>query len=167
MHEHARHRLGKILYEMKVHLRKHGLDKRRTGRWESILRERKIEKSTARDWVVKYQQAEGIPLEKCFFRPEMQRVKKTRNSHKYRENNRAVPALLDARARIEAADDKDTDNRDKNGRLAVECIFVLTLGEKLAFMEGVRRLGPQRATQVMYQAVLSETSGEAVGAGAS
>jgi hypothetical protein len=63
----VRHELGRILYNIKVRLRKHGLDKGRRGRWESILAERRIEKSTARDWVVKYQQAEGIPLDKCFF----------------------------------------------------------------------------------------------------
>ena len=31
----VRHELGRILYEMKVHLHEHGLDKGRTGRWEA------------------------------------------------------------------------------------------------------------------------------------
>jgi hypothetical protein len=36
----VRYQLGKILYQMKIHLHKHGLDRGRKGRWESILRER-------------------------------------------------------------------------------------------------------------------------------
>src|SRR6266702_4781435 len=88
----VRHELGRILYKIKFYLQKHGLDKGRNGRWEAILRERHIEKSTARDWVVKYQQAESIPLDKCFFPAETKRVKMTRNSQKYGENKGAVPA---------------------------------------------------------------------------
>ena len=156
----VRHQLGKILYKIKVHLHAHGLDKGRHGRWESILRERHIEKSTAREWVVKYQQAEGIAPARCFFPQEMTRIKKTRNSHKYGEKNRAVPAPLAALARIECADDKDPSNRDKNGRMAVECIFVLTLGEKLEFMESVKKLRPLRATQIMCASVIKAAKDE-------
>jgi hypothetical protein len=152
----VRYELARILYNIKVHLRKHGLDKSHTGRWESILRERQIEKSTARDWVVKYQQAEGIPLDKCFFPAETKRVKKTRKSHRYRENNRAGTALIASDARIDFADDRDPENRDKNGRLAVECVFVLTFQERLRFMEGIKKHGPLRATQLMYLAVATD-----------
>jgi hypothetical protein len=155
----VRHQLGKILYEMKVHLHKNGLDRGRKGRWELILRERQIEKSTARDWVVKYQQAEGIPLENCFFRREVQRVKKTRNSHKYGKNNRAVPALFDPR--VVAASEVDSKKADESEdkRTAVECVFVLTYGERLTFMKSVRKLGELRATQAMYKAVVTEGNG--------
>jgi len=155
----SRHVLGGILYRMKVHLRNHGLDKVRTGRWEPFLRERGIEKSTARDWVVKYQQAEGIPLDKCFFQSETKRLQKTRKSHKYRENNSAGTALLESDARIDVAPD---DKRDESpqGRLAVECIFVLTFEEKLRFVDAVKRLGPLRATQLIYRAVVNEEKEE-------
>ena len=158
----SRHMLGGILYRMKVHLRKHGLDKSHTGRWEAILRERHIEKSTARDWVVKYQQAEGIPLDKCFFPSETKRLKKTRKSHRYRENNRAGTALMESDARIDVAPD-DKKDASPQGRLAVECIFVLTLQEKLRFMEAINKLGPLRATQLMYLAVVTDEEAEAAG----
>src|SRR5258708_7116708 len=98
-----RHQAGRILYDMKVHLQEHGLDKGRGGRWETVLRELEIEKSTARDWVVKYQFAENLPPDKCFFLPEVRRVRRTRYSHKYGENKGAVPAPLveDSDARID------------------------------------------------------------------
>jgi hypothetical protein len=160
----VRHQLGKILYKIKVHLHAHGLDKGRKGRWEAILRERDIaEKSTARDWVVAYQQAEAIPPDKCFFPKEMLRTKKTRNSHKHRQNNSAETALLDKarlqeehHARIVYADDRNPKNLDKNGRLAVECIFILTEEEKLNFEVAVKKLGPGPATRLMYEAVVKD-----------
>jgi len=160
----TRYELGRILYNIKVHLRKHGLDKSHTGRWQAILDEREIEKSTARDWVVKYQQAEGIPLEKCFFPAETKRLKQTRKSHKYRENIRAGTARIKTDARIVIADDEKNDGSPQ-GRSPVECIFVLTLREKLLFKKAVDRLGPLRATQRMYQAVVSdEEQADAAGA---
>jgi len=151
----VRYELGRILYNMKAHLRNHGLDKSRTGMWESLLRERGIEKSTARDWVVKYQQAEGIALEKCFFPAETKRLKTTRKSHKYRENNRAGTALMESDTCIDVAPDEKQD-ASPQGRLAVECVFVLTLGEKLRFLKAVEKLGPLRATQLMYLAVVAD-----------
>ena len=161
----TRHQLGGILYRVKVHLQKHGLDKSHTGRWESILRERHIEKSTARDWVVKYQQAEGIPLDKCFFEKEMLRVKKTRKSHKYRENNRAGTALMESDARIDVAPDEKKDESPQ-GRSAVECVFILTYQERLRFIDAVSKLGPLRATQRMYSAVVTDKEEEQADAAA-
>lgn len=38
--------------------------------------------------------------------------------------------------------------------MAVECIFVLTAGEKLDFMDAVKKLGPLQATQVMCTSVI-------------
>jgi hypothetical protein len=161
----SRHQLGGILHRMKVHLHLHGLDKARTGRWEGMLRERRIEKSTARDWVVKYQQAEGIPLDKCFFKKEVLRVPKTRKSHKYRENNSAGTALIESDARIDVAPD-DKKDASPQGRLAVECIFVLTFQEKLRFVEAVNKLGPLRATQRMYLALVTNKEEKTEAAGA-
>lgn len=158
----SRYKLGRILYNIKLHLKKHGLDQVRTGRWEHILRERKIAKPTARDWVVKYQQAENIPLDKCFFPKETVRVKKTRNTHKYGKNNRAVPVLIGRKAKVVAASEVDSKKADKSDdkRTAVECVFVLTYGERLAFMDAVRSLSELRATQVMYRAVVAAAKGK-------
>lgn len=83
-------------------------------------------------------------------------LKKIQDSHKHSKRNTANSASLAKLARVECADDKDPDNRDKNSRLAVECIFVLTLGEKLDFMKAVEKLGPLRSTQVMFEAVIKE-----------
>jgi hypothetical protein len=166
----SNHQMGAVLYRIKVHLKAHGLDKVRTGRWESILRERKIATSTARDWVVKYQQAENIQSDKCFFEKEMVRATKNRNTHKYRQNNTAVPALFDSGARVVAASEVDPEKADKSDdkRTAVECVFVLTYSERLAFMDAVRKLSELSATQVMYRAVIAAANEkeEAQGAGA-
>ena len=105
--------------------------------------------------MVKYQQAEGIVLDKCFFPAETKRLKKTRKSHKYRENNRAGTALLGSGARIDVAPD-DKKDASPQGRLAVECVFVLTFHEKLRFVEAVEKLGTLRATKRMYLAVVSD-----------
>jgi hypothetical protein len=83
-------------------------------------------------------------------------LKKIQDSHKHSKKNTADSAPLAKLARVECADDKDPDKRDKNGRLAVECIFVITDGEKLEFMKGVEKLGPMRATQVMCAAVIKD-----------
>src|SRR6266571_8354906 len=135
----VRHELGRILYNIKVHLKAHGQDKGRRGRWWSILAERQIEKSTARDWVVKYQKAEGIPLDKCFFPAETRRLKNTRKSHKYRQNNSAGTALIESDARIDFAPDEKRD-ASPQGRVAVECVFVLTYQEKMKFIAAVEKL---------------------------
>ncbi len=73
-----------------------------------------------------------------------------------RQNNSAGTALIESDARIDFADDRDSENRDKNGRLAVECVFVLTFQEKLRFLEGIKKHGPLRATQLMYLAVATD-----------
>src|SRR5690348_1592262 len=112
-----RHQAGRILYQMKVHLQLYGLDKGRGGRWEAALRDLEIEKSTARDWVVKYQFAENLPPDKCFFQAEVRRVRRTRYSHKYGKNKGAFPALFRRReveetdARVDPAPD---DKQDKS-----------------------------------------------------
>jgi hypothetical protein len=83
-------------------------------------------------------------------------LKKIQDSHKHSKKNTAISAPLAKLARVECADDKDPDKRDKNGRLAVECIFVITYGEKLELMKAVEKLGPMRATQVMFEAAIKE-----------
>jgi len=44
---------------------------------------------------------------------------------------------------------------DKNGREAVEAVFVLTAEEKYEFPKAIERLPSERATQRMYQAVVT------------
>ncbi len=165
-----RHRAGRILYEMKVHLQEHGLDKGRNGRWEAALRQLKIEKSTARDWVVNYQIAEDIKPDECFFLNTQRRTRKTRYSHKYGKNKGAVPAPFRPVAENEQAsidpapDDKKDDSTDQ--RLPVECVFVLTYQEKLNFMEAVAKLGTFNSTMAMYRAVIRAANLDGKGAGA-
>jgi hypothetical protein len=157
-----RHQLGKVFYEMKIHLHNHGLDKGRGGRWAKALRERKIAESTARDWVVNYQRKENIPLAKCFYPLETSRIRKARKSAKNRQNNTADTAPLANLTRVECADDKDPKNRDSSPekRLAVECVFVLTLAQKAKFMQGVTKLGPGPSTQIMCEAVIQAAKGK-------
>ena len=74
--------------------------------------------------------------------------------------NTAVPRSFEHKARVECADDKDPDNRDKNGRLAVECVFDITYAEKLDVMKAVEKLGHLRSTQVMCAALIKEARGQ-------
>ena len=62
-------------------------------------------------------------------------------------------------ARVAPAPDEKTDKSPER-RLAVECIFVLTLQEKLLFMEAVNKMGPLRATQRMFKAVVFDEEQE-------
>jgi len=92
-------------------------------------------------------------------------LKKIQDSHKHSKKDTANSDQFANVARVECADEKDPDNRDKNGRLAVECIFVITYGEKLQFMKAVEKLGPMRATQVMCQAAIKEAREKSDGNG--
>jgi hypothetical protein len=65
-----------------------------------------------------------------------------------------LPEDVASKASVDFADDADEDNRDKNTRMVVECKFVLTLSEKLQFVEALKKLTPLRATQLMYEAVV-------------
>ena len=74
--------------------------------------------------------------------------------------NTAIPAALAKLARVECADHKDPLNRDKNGRLVVECFFVMSDGEKVDFMKSVEKLGHVRSTQLMWAAPIKEARGQ-------
>lgn len=163
--ERSTHRLGEILYRLKCHLRDYGLDQVRTGRWQSLLRERQIEKNTARDWIVAYQIKECVPRNKCFFPKEMERIvaKKAaahqKKSQQNRENNSTGTVPFDQNelaklARVEFADDRDANNRDINGRTVVECCFVLTQDEKLDFLKALNTMSELEATRLMFEAVV-------------
>lgn len=139
-----RHEMGRIFYQMKVHLKKHGLDKGRAGRWKSMLAERGIAVSTANDWVRQYEEKAGIPASERFFTPP--------KSPKDRKKKSADSALLpESDTSIQPSEEPD-----KEGREAVEAVFVLTYAEKLAFINAVKKIGSTRATQLMYRAVVSE-----------
>jgi len=141
-----RRQMGRILYEMKVHLKKHGLDTGRGGRWKPLLDARKIAVSTANDWVRQYEEEAGIPVPERFFAPAKARKDKKKSADSV--------LLPDSDAEIVPSDEPD-----KQGREAVEAIFVLTAPEKLAFISAVKELGPARATQLMYSAVVGAAKG--------
>jgi hydroxymethylpyrimidine pyrophosphatase-like HAD family hydrolase len=152
------HNQGRILYNMKQHLKRHGLDKERTGRWSTLLRERNIAESTAKGWVVQYQIKACVPPDKWFFPSETKRQTKIKISQQNRKKNPADSAVLPqniaSEARVEFADDADESNRDTNNRMVVECKFVLTLAEKLQLVEAIRQVGHLRATQLMFEGVV-------------
>jgi hypothetical protein len=160
--------LGRTLYNIKLYLHKHHLDKGRDGRWKPLLDDRKMKETTAKDWVVLYQKENGIPLKKCFYPSEMTRVKKPRKSHKNGQKNTAVSAALASDARIEFADDKiepknpKKRKRDKNGRLVCECFFVVTAAEKLDLVAAIAKLSEARATQLMCASVIDAAKDKTV-----
>jgi hypothetical protein len=58
----------------------------------------------------------------CFYSQETTMLKKIQDSHKHGKKNTANSAPLANLARVGCADDKDPDNRDNNGRLALGCL---------------------------------------------
>jgi hypothetical protein len=60
---------------------------------------------------------------------------------------------------VDPAPDDKADKSPEH-RLAVECIFILTMQEKLLFMEAVDKMGPLRATQRMFKAVVFDEEQE-------
>jgi len=60
---------------------------------------------------------------------------------------------------VDPAPDDRQDGSPQH-RIAVECIFILTLREKLAFMRAVDKIGPLRATQLMYKALVTDEGQE-------
>ncbi len=162
----SRLKIGHILYEMKLWLKKYGLNRGRKGRWKSVCDRHKLDRKTAENWIRLYQEEEGVPSLKWVVAPAK---KSQRNSKK----NTVKPTALSGTAAVEvpdlakspdprvvAADDDDADKKGPDGRLAVGCIFVLTLVEKHKFMDSVKQLGELRATQLMYSAVTSAARGE-------
>jgi hypothetical protein len=156
----SRLRVGHILYEMKLWLQKYGLNRGRRGRWKSVLERHKFDRKTAENWIRLHQEQAGVPPQKWVVAP----AKKSQQNSK---KNTVKTTVLQCEASITAADEEEKD-RSLEGRLPVECVFVLTFAEKQKFMDCVKQLGPLRATQVMYSAVVTATkeADEALGAGA-
>lgn len=159
----SRLRVGQILYEMKLWLKKYGLNQGRKGRWKSVCERHKFDRKTAENWIRLYQEEGGVPAHKWVVAP-------TKKSQRNSKNNTVKATGLDGQGvevpeekspapRIVAADEREADKSPQH-RLPVGCIFVMTLAEKLKFMHCVKRLGELRATQLMYSAVVSATEGE-------
>jgi hypothetical protein len=147
----SRYRTGRILYKIKVFLKKQGWDKGRRGRWKPLLEERFGRPvSTANDLVRDYEEMENLPASKRFFAP-----RKPPKSQQNRKKNSAVSVPL-SDAKIAPAPDKEVDKNKKEPRIAVECDFVLTMAEKSTLMKAVNKVGATRATQLMYRAVVRD-----------
>jgi hypothetical protein len=160
LHRESRLQVARILYEMKRWLKKWGKNKGRKGRWMEFLRTRNppIPISTANDYVRYWQETQDIPPGDCV-------LARLPISQQNRENNLPESGKLAAAttppgavAKIKAADDKDAD-KSEDQRIGVECVFVLTMAEKIAFMEAVEALTPLRATQAIYKAVIAAANG--------
>jgi hypothetical protein len=146
----SRYRTGRILYKIKVFLKKQGWDKGRRGRWKPLLEERFGRPvSTANDLVRDYEEMENLPASKRFFAP-----RKPPKSQQNRKKNSAVSVLLSG-AKIAPAPDEEADKSPEH-RIAVECDFVLTMAEKSTLVKAVNKVGATRATQLMYQAVVRD-----------
>jgi hypothetical protein len=155
-----RYAMGRILYEIKVLLKKQCWDKGRNGRWKPLLDEKKLSVSTANDLVRDYEKMENLPAHKRFFAQ-----RKPAKSHNNRKKKSAVSAPLAKIVAASEVDPKKADDSDDH-RTAVECVFVLTSCERKAFMRAVRKMGELRATEVIFRAVVTEgkESEKAVGA---
>lgn len=152
----SRDQVGGILYEMKLLLKKYGLNKGRRGRWQAVLRKHRIDRKTAENWIRLYQKKADIPADKMV-------VAATKESQQNGEKNTVEPTALGSKCDepwIEAANEKMADgfsaDEPATRRLPIECCFVLTLEQKRLFMKAVKDLGDLKATQRMYQAVVGE-----------
>jgi hypothetical protein len=152
----ARVAVGRVLYQMKVILKKWGLSKGRRGRWDALLRKHKLKRSTVREWVCLYQEECEVPPKEWVFQPD-----KPRNSQQNGENNTPDFGVLTPQSQCETdidvapEDGKHTVDHSPDERMAVECVFCLTKEEKRRFMEAVTRLGSPEATQRIYRALVS------------
>jgi transposase-like protein len=146
----SREEAGRILYQMKRWLQKWGLNRQgRGGRWQKVCDRHEIDRKTAENWIRLYQRKAGIPAGQYVVAPGPAPRKSQQNGGKNPVNATGMDE-----AEIEVADNKNADSSHE-GRIAVECVFVLTMAEKIKFMEAVDALGSTRATQLMYLAVVN------------
>ncbi len=147
----SRLQAGRILFHMKKWLKDWNLLKGRRGRWEATCTKHGIDRKTAENWICKYQEYAGIPAGEWVVQPPAK--PKGKKSRQDWEKN-TVKATGLAEPSINPADDEDCDS-SREKRLAIECIFVLTMEEKHRFMDAVNALGPLVATQEIYKAVIA------------
>lgn len=151
----SRLQAGRILYDMKRLLKKWGFLTGRRGRWKAVCDRYEIDRRSAENWIWQWQKYNDIPENEWVVHHKNSRKSDadTENPQKDCENNTVKVTGL-TRADIIAPDDDDHDKSNEK-RSAIECIFVLTMAEKNAFMDAVRALTPLRATQEMYKAVIN------------
>lgn len=163
----SRLRVGQILYEMKLWLKKYGLNQGRKGRWKSVCDRHKFDRKTAENWIRLYQEEAGVPPHKWVVAPAKKSQRNSKNNTvkatglgSAADDETTLESQDNPVARVTAAADNDADKKGPDGRLAVGCIFVLTLAEKHKFMDSIRQLGELRSTQLMYSAVTSAARGD-------
>jgi hypothetical protein len=147
--------VGRILYSIKRCLIQCGWSKGRNGRWEPLVTKHGMDRKTAENRIRKYQEEARIPANERVVQPASPKEPKGKKSQQDSENNTVKVTGLEQPS-VKAAEDKDCDNSDEK-RLGIECVFVLTMEEKHKFMGAVQVLGPIRATQAMYKAVVEAT----------
>jgi hypothetical protein len=147
----SRLRAGRILYYMKRWLKQWNLLKGRHGRWDATCTKHRINRKTAENWIVRYQERARIPAHEWVVQPPAQ-PKGKKSQLDWKKNTVKATGLVEPS--ITPADDEDHDS-SRERRLAIECIFVLTMAEKHTFMDAVKALGELRATQEMYKAVIA------------
>lgn len=154
IHQESRLQVARVLYEMKKWLKDWGMNKGRNGKWNAVLRKHNIPESTANDYVRLWQEHKDISEADCV----LARVKKSLNDC---ENNSPESDELvthgGCKAKVKAGDHGDEENYDNSTerRVGIECVFCLTMAEKHAFMEAVDKLGPHKATQEIYKAIVA------------
>lgn len=147
----SRLQAGRILYHMKRWLKEWNLLKGRRGRWDATCKKHEIDRKTAENWILRYQERADIPADEWVVQPPA-KPKGKKSQQDCEKNPVKVTGLTPPS--VTPAKDEDHD-RSTERRLAIECIFVLTMAEKHTFMDAVKALGELRATQEMYKAVIA------------
>ena len=150
IHSQSRLVAGSLLYKMKRWLMEWGQNKGCKGRWRELLRQYDIAESTAFDLMQVWQEHAEIPDAKL----AVARKKPQQNGKNNLPDSGTLARVSTCKASVEAADDESADYSDDH-RIGVECVFCLTMIEKIEFMRAVKALGPVAATQEMYKAVLA------------
>jgi hypothetical protein len=147
----SRLQAGRILYHMKRWLKQWNLLKGRRGRWDATCTKHGIDRKTAENWIVRYQERADIPADEWVVQPPA-KTKGKKSQQNCKKNPVKVTGLREPS--VNPAKDEDHDSSTER-RLAIECIFVLTMEEKHKFMDAVKALGELGATQEMYKAVIA------------
>jgi len=150
----SRLQVGRILYHMKCWLKQWGMTKGCKGRWKPICDKYVIDRKSAENWIWKWQQYAGIPEDEWVVHRTNEKLQRDTEKPQQDSENNTVKVTGLARPSITPAKDEDHDNSTEK-RLAIECIFVLTMAEKHKFMDAVKALGEPGATQEMYKAVIA------------
>jgi len=58
----SRVKVGHVLYEMKLWLKKWGLNKGRRGRWQAVCTKHELDRKTAENWIRAYQDSAHISV---------------------------------------------------------------------------------------------------------